>query len=61
MVGVKVNEGNDIAPMGEAQKERLREMLEPNPLEELWAEADDYDAENRLQLDGRRGRGHGRA
>eukprot|EP00961_Rhodomonas_salina_P255365 3451209-Rhodomonas_salina.1 len=34
MVGVRVNEGNNIALMGEAQKERLREMLEPNPLEE---------------------------
>eukprot|EP00961_Rhodomonas_salina_P276959 3742860-Rhodomonas_salina.1 len=34
MVGVRVNEGNDITQMGEAQKERLREMLEPNPLEE---------------------------
>eukprot|EP00961_Rhodomonas_salina_P267384 3612856-Rhodomonas_salina.1 len=34
MVSVKVNEGNNIAPMGEVQKERLREMLEPNQLEE---------------------------
>eukprot|EP00961_Rhodomonas_salina_P130033 1750996-Rhodomonas_salina.2 len=48
MVGVKVNEGNNIALVSETQKERLTEMLEQNQLEELWAEADGFDAENRL-------------
>eukprot|EP00961_Rhodomonas_salina_P209578 2829422-Rhodomonas_salina.2 len=34
--------------MTEQQKDRIRAMLETNLLEDLWAEADDIDRENRL-------------
>eukprot|EP00961_Rhodomonas_salina_P062052 833118-Rhodomonas_salina.2 len=48
MTGVRVDEREEIAPMTEQQKDRIRAMLETNPLEDLWAEADDIDRENRL-------------
>eukprot|EP00961_Rhodomonas_salina_P109774 1477348-Rhodomonas_salina.1 len=42
-VKTRWNEG-----MTGVKKDRIRAMLEANPLEDLWAEADDIDKENRL-------------
>eukprot|EP00961_Rhodomonas_salina_P060893 817650-Rhodomonas_salina.1 len=48
MTGVRVDEREEITPMTDAQKDRIRAMLETNLLEDLWAEADGIDRENRL-------------
>eukprot|EP00961_Rhodomonas_salina_P063430 852046-Rhodomonas_salina.3 len=48
MTGVRVDEHEEFTPMTDAQKDRIRAMLETNLLEDLWAEADDIDRENRL-------------
>eukprot|EP00961_Rhodomonas_salina_P215898 2916770-Rhodomonas_salina.1 len=47
MTGVKVDEREEFTLMTDAQKDRIRAMLEANLLEDLWAEADDIDRENR--------------
>eukprot|EP00961_Rhodomonas_salina_P229319 3099175-Rhodomonas_salina.1 len=48
MTGVRVDEREEFTPMTDAQKDRIRAMLETNLLEDLWVEADDIDRENRL-------------
>eukprot|EP00961_Rhodomonas_salina_P167453 2256333-Rhodomonas_salina.1 len=48
MTGIRVDEREEITPMTDAQKDRIRVMLESILLEDLWAEAADIDRVNRL-------------